>query len=73
MTMKQAVIAANRFGLGARPGDLVRAAGNPVSWLLDQLQRPHRLPSDIRLLRDSASVLAKIQDLRRMRRGYRPG
>ena len=68
MTMKQAVIAANRFGLGARPGDLVRAASKPVSWLLDQLQGPHRLPTDIRRLQGSASVLGEVQDLRRRQR-----
>lgn len=34
----ESAIAANRFGLGARPGDLSRIESNPRAWLLDQLQ-----------------------------------
>lgn len=68
MTANKPVIAANRFGLGARPGDLARAATRPAGWLLDQLQGPHRLPAAIRGLRDSASVLVEVQDLRRSQR-----
>lgn len=34
MTSLNAVIAANRFGMGARPGDLGRIGGDPRSWLL---------------------------------------
>lgn len=36
----EAAIAANRFGLGARPGDLPAIAPDPQGWLLDQLQGP---------------------------------
>ena len=64
--MKQTtVIATNRFGLGARPGDLETVDGNPQAWLLDQLQGPSRLPRDIRRLEHSSKVLVEIQDLRR--------
>ena len=34
---KSAYIALNRFGLGARPGDLARAAGDPRGWLKAEL------------------------------------
>jgi len=68
MTMKKAVIAANRFGLGARPGDLQTIVAKPATWLLDQLQGPDRLPAVIKGLRDSASVLVEVQDLRRAQR-----
>ncbi|MCP4332483.1 MAG: DUF1800 domain-containing protein [Gammaproteobacteria bacterium] len=62
------VIAANRFGLGARPGDLARIAKNPEFWLIDQLQGPSRLPAEIRKLPDSAEVLVEVQDVRRQQR-----
>ncbi len=68
MTLKKAVIATNRFGLGATPGDLPRVARQPAAWLLDQLQGPHRSPPEIARLRDSASVLVEVQDLRRSQR-----
>jgi len=64
----ESVIAANRFGLGARPGELSRIDGNPRGWLLDQLQGPSRLPEDIRALPDTASVLVEVQQIREMRR-----
>ena len=67
----KAVIAANRFGLGARPGDLDVVTPNPQRWLLDQLQGPSRLPGDLRRLPDSAAVLVEIGDLRRERRDDR--
>ena len=39
--MKQkTVIATNRFGLGARPGELGAADPDTRYWLLDQLQGP---------------------------------
>ncbi len=40
MALEQAFIAANRFGLGPRPGDLGRIAGDPRGWLLHQLAAP---------------------------------
>ena len=68
MTSKTAVIAANRFGLGARPGELVAIARDPRGWLLDQLSGPSRLPPEIRGLPDSASVLIEVRDVRRNQR-----
>lgn len=37
MSLKDAAIAANRFGFGARPGDLKRIAGDPRGWVKSQL------------------------------------
>ena len=37
MTTIDAVIAADRFGLGARPGDLAAIAGDSRGWLTEQL------------------------------------
>ncbi len=71
--MKQAVIAANRFGLGAHPGDLENIARNPMSWLTDQIGGPSRLPAEIRDLPDSASVFEELRDLRRDQRMAKPG
>ena len=68
MTSKNAVIANNRFGLGATPGDLARVTDRPAAWLLDQLQGPYRSPPEIGSLPDSASVLVEVQDLRRSQR-----
>lgn len=62
------VIATNRFGLGARPGDFAVVDENPQTWLLDQLQGPSRLPDDIRKLPHSSTVLVEVQDLRRAER-----
>ena len=45
MNEKHAVIASNRFGLGAKPGDLKTAQESPGQWLLEQLTIP-RFSSD---------------------------
>ena len=64
-------IAANRFGLGARPGDLQQIDRDPRAWLRDQLQGPSRLPAEIRSLPTTAAVLVEVQELRRERRSMR--
>ena len=38
--MMQAEIAVLRFGLGARPGDLAAAGGEPRAWLMAQIKGP---------------------------------
>ena len=64
-------IAANRFGLGARPGELDKIDRNPEAWLLDQLEGPPRLSPEIRELPGTQEVLMEIRDLRRERRDIR--
>jgi len=70
MTMKSA-IAANRFGLGARPGDLETIEKGPVVWLLDQLQGPSRQAGELRKLPGSAVVLQEIDEIRKADREMR--
>ncbi|MGI9271178.1 MAG: DUF1800 domain-containing protein [Woeseiaceae bacterium] len=65
----EAAIAANRFGLGAKPGDLADIEPDPQAWLLDQLQGPSQLSSDIRDLPNSSTVFVDVQELRRAERG----
>jgi len=67
MTIESA-IAANRFGLGARPGELAAIEPRPQQWLLDQIEGPARMPAAIRDLPDSATVLADVDKLRREQR-----
>ncbi|MGQ0663554.1 MAG: DUF1800 domain-containing protein [Pseudomonadota bacterium] len=38
MTVQQAFIAATRFGLGAKPGEIVAARSDPRGWLTQQLE-----------------------------------
>jgi uncharacterized protein (DUF1800 family) len=42
----EGAIAAHRFGLGARPGEIARASANPKSWLVAQLDGPAPMPHD---------------------------
>jgi len=58
-----AVIAANRFGLGARPGELALIGGDAREWLRSQLRAP---PPALTAadLRPSAQILAQALDLR---------
>lgn len=46
----QGVIAANRFGLGAKPGEVARISGDPKGWLLAQLTPESELPAPLRAL-----------------------
>jgi uncharacterized protein (DUF1800 family) len=46
----EAVIAANRFGLGARPGEVARIAGDPKAWLKAQLAPERELPAPLAAL-----------------------
>jgi len=63
-------IAANRFGLGARPGELAAIGASGSEWLKAQLRDP--VPQITgEGLRSSASILAQIYDLRRTIRAER--
>lgn len=65
MLTKEAAIAANRFGLGARPGDGRAIGKDPQGWLLAQLERPAARPP--RGTPESAKVLAEARSLRVVR------
>jgi len=59
-----AVIAANRFGLGARPGELALIGADAREWLRAQLPAPPPVLTAADL-RSSAQILAQALDLRR--------
>jgi uncharacterized protein (DUF1800 family) len=65
------VIAANRFGLGARPGDLSGIDVDPRGWLLDQLNSPPQPSAAIRRLPDSADIIVEVSEVRRRQRDNR--
>ena len=59
-----ATIAANRFGLGARPGELSQIASDPRGWLHEQLgaSPPAALadrPSSVQLVLDAMEMAAQ--------------
>jgi len=59
-----AAIAANRFGLGARPGELAGVARDPPGWLARQLQGSAPVLTG-EGLRPSAETLARVLELRK--------
>jgi uncharacterized protein (DUF1800 family) len=59
-----AVIAANRFGLGAHPGELALIGGDAREWLRAQLAAPPPVLTAADL-RPSSQILAQALDLRR--------
>lgn len=66
----KSAIAANRFGLGARPGDASRIGSDPQGWLLAQIDAPGarriaRPDSDTQP--DSAVILEEVRELRLIR------
>lgn len=63
-------IAVNRFGLGARPGELGSLGADGRGWLRTQLQAPPPQLADAQL-RSSADILSEALDLRREIRAAR--
>lgn len=71
MSSIETAIAANRFGLGARPGDLAEIGDDPKGWLRAQAAAAAPMPSEIAALPRSAQILtefAAFQDRRRVMR-----
>nr|ACH58984.1 conserved hypothetical protein [uncultured bacterium BLR2] len=69
MSLLDAAIAANRFGLGARPGELAVLGGHARDALLQQLQGkapllPDALASSEELLSQAMAVRAQPRDMR---------
>ncbi len=65
-------IAANRFGLGARPGDLELIGSDPAGWLGAQLAAPPPVVADAHL-QSSEAVISKSLQLRREIRDAKRG
>jgi len=51
-----AVIATNRFGLGARPGEMAVAASAPREWLRKQVAGKRELPTELKSVPSSAAA-----------------
>ena len=69
MVQRKAVIAANRFGLGARPGELPTIDQDPAGWLHAQLVR-HDAPAPTGLATSSEvlrELTGKLKDVRAAR------
>ncbi|HEU4617209.1 MAG TPA: DUF1800 domain-containing protein [Gammaproteobacteria bacterium] len=66
LTVKSA-IAANRFGLGARPGDAERIGSDPKGWLEAQLDSAARSAPTLPDPPESARVLGETRNLQAVR------
>ena len=71
MTTVNAAIAANRFGLGARPGELSRLASDPRGWLTAQLKSGARPLPAFAQLKSSREITAALQRFIMERRAAR--
>jgi len=61
------IIAANRFGLGARPGELAAIGGDPQSWLIKQITGTRPAPAELNGLPSSALAFQTFADALRQR------
>ncbi len=66
----ESAVAANRYGLGARPGELADVARDPRRWLDAQLTGGPPLLNDPQL-RGSADILSEAFEIQRERRAAR--
>jgi uncharacterized protein (DUF1800 family) len=66
----QAAIAATRFGLGARPGEIEQASGDPKAWLTAQI-RPEGADQPQGQLPSSREALSALYSYRRERKDAR--
>jgi uncharacterized protein (DUF1800 family) len=66
MVNSKPLIAAHRFGLGPRPGELATIS-DPRDWLETQVRGPVRAPGELASLSDSATILAGFLAARRER------
>jgi len=64
-------IAANKFGLGLRPGEAAYIEQDPRGWLLNQLTDITAVPARLSSLPSSASYLACLSEDRMMMQGTR--
>lgn len=62
------IIAANRFGLGARPGELSSIGGDAREWLIEQINGSRPAPREISGLPTSAMAFQALVKARQQRR-----
>ena len=60
MSARDAVTALRRFGLGARPGEVKRIAGDPRGYVLQSLTEPGRVRIALRDRAASARLLSAL-------------
>jgi uncharacterized protein (DUF1800 family) len=61
MSLVEAAIAVNRFGFGARPGQLETLADNPWDWLRAQIRQPAASAGDLPLTKAGLDILIAVQ------------
>lgn len=66
-----AVIAANRFGLGARPQELAAVATDPRGWLSHQIEGRRATPESIQALPSSSDIFKTYAQAQQKRRDMR--
>ncbi|NKB35844.1 MAG: DUF1800 family protein [Gammaproteobacteria bacterium] len=67
-TNTKTVIASNRFGFGAKPGDLSRIGTSPREWLQRQIERPAGLSANRADLKSSREAVQSFLSLRDKKR-----
>ena len=65
MVSVDAFIAANRFGLGARLGELSAINGDPRGWLRAQIRAAPEIPEELQSLEPSNKTLMRLFAARR--------
>ncbi|HTE39932.1 MAG TPA: DUF1800 domain-containing protein [Steroidobacteraceae bacterium] len=66
-----AVIAVNRFGLGAKPGEISRAQADPRAWLRAQIRGARAVPESIATLPSSQAIFGEYTEAIGLRRDRR--
>ena len=65
--MTKSAVAANRFGLGARPDELAKAASDPAAWVLGQLKNPFSPDDDAETV-DTRLAVGRLDEFQQARR-----
>lgn len=68
MSTSDAFVAVNRFGMGARRGELAEASEAPLEWVLRQLDLPFEVPSSLVAFPSSAQTIVDFQSARKQSR-----
>jgi uncharacterized protein (DUF1800 family) len=71
MINNDTVVAANRFGLGARPGELEHIGADPRGWLKSQIDQTPQMPAELVTLKPSDAVLRAFFAAREARKDKR--
>lgn len=62
-----AYIAANRFGMGARPGELKKINPDPMGWLIKQISTKPHMPRQLKSMKSSPELAKEFLKLRNAR------